>query len=79
MASVAVASFPLFSSSRHTWKYEGLIDINDLGLGDGGVIAAIGDSRGRQMYVGKYNIRNDLFVLSPDQKSVTVRLWNSGS
>jgi hypothetical protein len=62
--------WPGFSkTSPSRFKFEGWISLESLGLKDG-MVAAVGDVDGDQIL--------DLFVLSADQSSVSLWLWNKG-
>jgi integrin alpha FG-GAP repeat containing protein 1 len=66
-----VASNALFGAPKKRFKGESLLDIGSLGLSKlGGIVAAVGDVDGSQIL--------DLFVLSSDQRTVSVWLWDSG-
>ncbi|KAH9813975.1 hypothetical protein DFH28DRAFT_973467 [Melampsora americana] len=62
-------SLTSFLSNRQKFKSEGLIDLAQLGLEDqDGMIIALGDSNADQF--------QDLFILSQDQRSISLYLWN---
>jgi hypothetical protein len=65
-SSHALLGFDLFPS-RTKSSFDGFLSLGDLGL-EGGMVAAVGDVDGDQVL--------DLFVLSPDQTSVSLWLWD---
>ncbi|GAA98182.1 uncharacterized protein L969DRAFT_93210 [Mixia osmundae IAM 14324] len=78
--NICLACFLVALPSTHAFwglpepkfTYEGLIDVGDLGLAAAhGRIAALGDASGNQQI--------DLFVVSQDQRSVTLWQWDKTS
>jgi hypothetical protein len=74
VAALALGSAPsnaLFGVPKKRFKGESLLDIGSLGLSKlDGIVAAVGDVDGSQIL--------DLFVLSSDQRTISVWLWDSG-